>query len=131
MEDYKKHLALFFIIVLALSMPLIFSNKRNTKTTKNTNKVEEELYIDQIYFKNIQVLDELPIDQSLLIQDKVSYFFSDNKEEVDKVEIIQGSLEHLGGSEDFKYTFKIKYKHGILEVYADKDRVDIEKIYEK
>lgn len=70
----------------------------------------------------------MPIDRSLLIQDEVSYFLRDNKENVDEVEIVQGSLEDLG---DYKYRFKIKYKYGILEIYADKDKINIVKSYQK
>ena len=88
----------------------------------------EELHVNQIYFKNIQVLDELAIDQSLLIQDEVTYFFIENNENVNEVEIVQGSLEQL---EEYTYRFKIKYEYGILEVYVNKDKVDIQKNYEK
>jgi hypothetical protein len=127
-EDYKKHFVLFLVMVLILGIPLFFLNKKDNKEIKNNNKFEEELHVDQIYFKNIEILNPLPIDQSLLIQDEVFYFLRDNKEKVDEVEIVQGSLEDLG---DFKYRFKIKYKNGILEVYVDKNKVNIVKSYQK
>lgn len=63
-----------------------------------------------------------------IIQDEVTYFFIENNENVNEVEIVQGSLEQL---EEYTYRFKIKYEYGILEVYANKDKIDIQKNYEK
>jgi hypothetical protein len=129
MEDYKKSIVLLFLMVFILSLGIIFISKDSKKESVNQDdNFLEELHVNQIYFKNIQVLDELAIDQSLLIQDEVTYFFIENNENVNEVEIVQGSLEQL---EEYTYRFKIKYEYGILEVYANKDKIDIQKNYEK
>lgn len=129
MEDYKKSIVLLFLMVFILSLGIIFISKDSKKESVNQDdNFLEELHVNQIYFKNIQVLDELAIDQSLLIQDEVTYFFIENNENVNEVEIVQGSLEQL---EEYTYRFKIKYEYGILEVYVNKDKVDIQKNYEK
>ena len=129
MEDYKKSIVLLFLMVFILSLGIIFISKDSKKESVNQDdNFLEELHVNQIYFKNIQVLDELAIDQSLLIQDEVTYFFIENNENVNEVEIVQVSLEQL---EEYTYRFKIKYEYGILEVYVNKDKVDIQKNYEK
>ena len=75
MEDYKKSIVLLFLMVFILSLGIIFISKDSKKESVNQDdNFLEELHVNQIYFKNIQVLDELAIDQSLLIQDEVTYF---------------------------------------------------------
>ena len=120
MEDYKKGFALFLGMVVIVVSVLFLLEKDNNKTA--IPKQTEELHTEQIYFKNIQLLDDLPIDQSLLIQDEITYFFIAEKKNIEEVELIDGSLENLG---DYKYKFKVKYKDGILDVFADKNKVDI------
>lgn len=121
MEDYKKGFALFLGMVVIVVSVLFLLEKDNNKT-KAIPKQTEELNTEQIYFKNIQLLDDLPIDQSLLIQDEITYFFIAEKKDIEEVELIDGSLENLG---DYKYKFKVKYKDGTLDVFADKNKVDI------
>lgn len=123
MEDYKKPLILFSVVVVIVVIILTFISKKETsKEVVVDGEVEQELHVAQIYFKNIQMLDDLPIDQSLLIQDEIMYYFVEYKKDVYEVELIDGSLEKLG---DFKYKFKVKYEGGTLEVFVDKDKISI------
>lgn len=119
LDNYKTWILIICIVFVIVSVPLIFLSKKDSDTK---NKLENELYIDQIHFKNIQELDRLPIDQSLLFQDKITYYFRDIKKSVDEVEVVKGSFKDLG---DNKFSFKIKYFGGELDVEVDKAIIDI------
>ena len=53
-------------VILIILIPLIFSSSKSKEDDEY--EVEPELYVEQIWFKNIEVLDSIPIDQSLLSQ---------------------------------------------------------------
>lgn len=123
LESYKTWVTIFIIIFLLILIPLIFIQHKNSKDNSKNNKLSEELHIEQIYFKNIQELDTLPIDQSLLFQDELSFYFKDKGQSVEEVEIEKGSLKDLGNN---KCEFIVKYKNKKLKISIDKDKVTIQ-----
>ena len=57
MEDYKKSIVLLFLMVFILSLGIIFISKDSKKESVNQDdNFLEELHVNQIYFKNIQIL---------------------------------------------------------------------------
>ena len=69
------------------------------------------------------MLDDIPIDQSLLIQDEITYYFQDEGKCVEEVELQEGTLNDFGNS---KLEFKATYNDGIIIVKVDKDKVTIQ-----
>lgn len=108
-------------VILIILIPLIFSSSKSKEDDEY--EVEPELHVEQIWFKNIEVLDSIPIDQSLLIQDEITYYFIDKNKNVEEVELQADSFVDLG---DGKIQFKAKYDKGAITVKVDKDKVIIE-----
>ena len=122
MEDNKGYFVLAGILIVFLGGYIAYSSVKVDKDKENKEiKQEYELNVDQIWFKNIEVL-VMPIDQSLLAQDKIELYFREQNKDVDEVEIIKESFKDLG---EHKYTFKATYKDGEIEVNIDKDIVEI------
>ena len=95
----KNFIGILGVVLLIILIPLIFSviksEKENeyemdiniTNNKEDETDVESELYVEQIWFKNIEMLDDIPIDQSLLIQDEITYYFQDEGKCVEEVEL--------------------------------------------
>ena len=117
----KSLIWLLGAVILIILIPLVFSLIK----PKNDDKyeVDPELYVEQIWFKNIEMLNYIPIDQSLLIQDEITYYFIEQNKKVEEVELQEGTLNNLGNG---KLEFKVKYNDGILNVKVDKDKVIID-----
>lgn len=120
-KSNKSLLLLIGAIILIILIPLIF----NLIKPKNNDEyeAETELYMEQIWFKNIELLNNIPIDQSLLIQDEITYYFIEQNKKVEEVELQEGSLKDLGYG---KLEFKAKYNEGTINVKVDKDKVIID-----
>ncbi len=131
----KNFIGILGVVLLIILIPLIFSviksEKENeyemdiniTNNKEDETDVESELYVEQIWFKNIEMLDDIPIDQSLLIQDEITYYFQDEGKCVEEVELQEGTLNDFGNS---KLEFKATYNDGIIIVKVDKDKVTIQ-----
>ena len=123
LNSVKTWIKIITILFLLISVPLFFLSKSDEKNNNNEYVEKmEELYVEQIYFKNIEELDDLSIDQSLKFQDELAYYFKDLKVNVEEVEIIKDSLEKI---DENKYIFKVKYEDKNLDVFINKDKVDI------
>ncbi|MBP3916073.1 hypothetical protein [Clostridium sp.] len=119
-KSNKSLVGLLGAVILIILIPLIF----NVVKPKNDEyEAEPELYVEQIWFKNIELLNDIPIDQSLLIQDEITYYFINNNKQVEKVELQEGSLKDL---ENGKLEFKAKYNDGMIHVKVNKDNIKIE-----
>ena len=120
-KSNKSLLLLIGAIILIILIPLIF----NLIKPKNNDEyeAETELYMEQIWFKNIDLLNNIPIDQSLLIQDEITYYFIEQNKKVEEVELQEGSLKDLGNG---RLEFKAKYNEGTINVKVDKDKVIID-----
>lgn len=120
-KNNKSLLLLIGAIILIILIPLIF----NLIKSKNNDEyeAETELYVEQIWFKNIEMLNHIPIDQSLLIQDEITYYFIEQNKKVEEVEVQEGSLKDLG---DGRLEFKAMYNEGTINVKVDKDKVIID-----
>lgn len=122
---YKSNKSLIWLlgaVILVILVPLIF-NTVKSKDNNNEYEAETELYVEQIWFKNIEILNSIPIDQSLLIQDEITYYFIDKNKQVDEVELQEGSFNDLGNG---KLELKAKYNEGVIHVKVDKDKVIID-----
>lgn len=117
----KSLIWLLGAVILIILIPLIF----NVIKSKNNEEfeAEPELYVEQIWFKNIEMLNHIPIDQSLLIQDEITYYFIEQNKKVEEVELQEGSLKDLG---DGRLEFKAMYNEGTINVKVDKDKVIID-----
>lgn len=117
----KSLIWLLGAVILIILIPLIF----NVIKSKNNDEyeTEPELYVEQIWFKNIEMLNSIPIDQNLLIQDEITYYFINKNKKVEEVELQEGSLKDLG---DGRLEFKAKYNEGTINVKVDKDKVIID-----
>ena len=120
MNENKRIVWLIVAVILIITIPLVL--KSFNKNDKDIGEQESELYVEQIWFKNIEMLNNIPIDQSLLIQDEITYYFQNEKKHVEEVELVEGSLKELG---DYKLEFKAKYNKGTISVVVDKDKVII------
>ena len=120
-KNNKSLIWLLGAVILIILIPLIF----NVIKSKNNEEfeAEPELYVEQIWFKNIEMLNHIPIDQSLLIQDEITYYFINKNKKVEEVELQEGSLKDLG---DGRLEFKAKYNEGTIYVKVDKDKVIID-----
>ena len=117
----KSLIWLLGAVILIILIPLIF----NVIKSKNNDEyeTEPELYVEQIWFKNIEMLNSIPIDQNLLIQDEITYYFINKNKKVEEVELQEGSLKDLG---DGRLEFKAMYNEGTINVKVDKDKVIID-----
>lgn len=115
----KSLIGLIIVVFLIILISIMF----NSTTTKKEDEyeAEPELYVEQIWFKNIEMLNDIPIDQSLLIQDEITYYLKEKK--IEEVELQQGTLKDFG---DYKIEFKVTYNEGTLIVKVDKNKVAIE-----
>ena len=118
----KTFIGLIGVVFLIILIPLMF-NIANVKKNSDEVNSESELHIEQIWFKNIEMLNNIPIDQSLLIQDEITYYFKNKEKIVEEVELKEGTLKDIG---DDKIEFKAIYNEGILTVKVDKNKVIIE-----
>ena len=118
----KRFLGVIVVVFLIIALPLLFANK---KEKTNENDVEPELYVEQIWFKNIEMLDNIPIDQNLLIQDEITYYFQNQNKHIEELELLEGSFKDLG---NHKLEFNAEYKDGAIKVLVDKDKVRIKEI---
>lgn len=118
----KKFIGVIAVVFLIIALPLLFANK---KEKSNENDVEPELYVEQIWFKNIEILDNIPIDQSLLIQDEITYYFQNQNKDIEELELLEGSFKDLG---NHKLEFNAEYEGGAIKVLVDKDKVTIKDI---
>ena len=123
LNSVKTWIKIITILFLLISVPLFFLSKSDEKNNNNEYVEKmEELYVEQIYFKNIEELNDLSIDQSLKFQDELTYYFKDLELNVEEVEIIKDSLEKV---DENKYIFKVKYEDKNLDVLIDKDKINI------
>ena len=120
-KNNKSLIGLVGVVFLIVLIPLIFNNIKRDKDVEY--EAEPELHVQQIWFKNIELLNSIPIDQNLLIQDEITYYFKDKDKSVEEVELQEGSFKDFG---DNKIEFKVNYKEGVLIVKVDKDKVIIE-----
>ena len=117
----KSRIWLLGAVILKILIPLLFNIIKPNKNDEY--EAEPELYVEQIWFKNIELLNNIPIDQSLLIQDEITYFFIEQNKKVEEVELQEGSLKDLGNG---RLEFKAKYNEGTINVKVDKDKVIID-----
>ena len=108
-------------VILIILIPLLFNIIK--PNNNDEYEAEPELYVEQIWFKNIELLNNIPIDQSLLIQDEITYYFIEQNKKVEEVELQEGSLKDLGNG---RLEFKAKYNEGTINVKVDKDKVIID-----
>ena len=69
----KSRIWLLGAVILIILIPLLFNIIK--PNNNDEYEAEPELYVEQIWFKNIELLNNIPIDQSLLIQDEITYYF--------------------------------------------------------
>ena len=117
----KSRIWLLGAVILIILIPLLFNIIK--PNNNDEYEAEPELYVEQIWFKNIELLNNIPIDQSLLIQDEITYYFIEQNKKVEEVELQEGSLKDLGYG---KLEFKAKYNEGTINVKVDKDKVIID-----
>ena len=117
----KSRIWLLGAVILIILIPLLFNIIK--PNNNDEYEAEPELYVEQIWFKNIELLNNIPIDQSLLIQDEITYYFIEQKKKVEEVELQEGSLKDLGNG---RLEFKAKYNEGTINVKVDKDKVIID-----
>ena len=114
----KSRIWLLGAVILIILIPLLFNIIK--PNNNDEYEAEPELYVEQIWFKNIELLNNIPIDQSLLIQDEITYYFIEQNKKVEEVELQEGSLKDLGNG---RLEFKAKYNEGTINVKVDKDKV--------
>ena len=117
----KSRIWLLGAVILIILIPLLFNIIK--PNNNDEYEAEPELYVEQIWFKNIELLNNIPIDQSLLIQDEITYYFIEQNKKGEEVELQEGSLEDLGNG---RVEFKAKYNEGTINVKVDKDKVIID-----
>jgi|GEM_PF-3050988 hypothetical protein len=117
----KSRIWLLGAVILIILIPLLFNIIK--PNNNDEYEAEPELYVEQIWFKNIELLNNIPIDQSLLIQDEITYYFIEQNKKVEEVELQEGSLKDLGNG---RLEFKAKYNEGTINVKVDKDKVIID-----
>ena len=117
----KSRIWLLGAVILIILIPLLFNIIK--PNNNDEYEAEPELYVVQIWFKNIELLNNIPIDQSLLIQDEITYYFIEQNKKVEEVELQEGSLKDLGNG---RLEFKAKYNEGTINVKVDKDKVIID-----
>ena len=117
----KSRIWLLGAVILIILIPLLFNIIK--PNNNDEYEAETELYVEQIWFKNIELLNNIPIDQSLLIQDEITYYFIEQNKKVEEVELQEGSLKDLGNG---RLEFKAKYNEGTINVKVDKDKVIID-----
>ena len=117
----KSRIWLLGAVILIILIPLLFNIIK--PNNNDEYEAEPELYVEQIWFKNIELLNNIPIDQSLLIQDEITYYFIQQNKKVEEVELQEGSLKDLGNG---RLEFKAKYNEGTINVKVDKDKVIID-----
>ena len=117
----KSRIWLLGAVNLIILIPLLFNIIK--PNNNDEYEAEPELYVEQIWFKNIELLNNIPIDQSLLIQDEITYYFIEQNKKVEEVELQEGSLKDLGNG---RLEFKAKYNEGTINVKVDKDKVIID-----
>ena len=117
----KSRIWLLGAVILIILIPLLFNIIKPNHNDEY--EAEPELYVEQIWFKNIELLNNIPIDQSLLIQDEITYYFIEQNKKVEEVELQEGSLKDLGNG---RLEFKAKYNEGTINVKVDKDKVIID-----
>ena len=106
----KSRIWLLGAVILIILIPLLFNIIK--PNNNDEYEAEPELYVEQI-----------PIDQSLLIQDEITYYFIEQNKKVEEVELQEGSLKDLGNG---RLEFKAKYNEGTINVKVDKDKVIID-----
>ena len=111
----KSRIWLLGAVILIILIPLLFNIIK--PNNNDEYEAEPELYVEQIWFKNIELLNNIPIDQSLLIQDEITYYFIEQNKKVEEVELQEGSLKDLGNG---RLEFKAKYNEGTINVKVDK-----------
>ena len=119
MDKTNKRIWLLGAVILIILIPLLFNIIK--PNNNDEYEAEPELYVEQIWFKNIELLNNIPIDQSLLIQDEITYYFIEQNKKVEEVQ--EGSLKDLGNG---RLEFKAKYNEGTINVKVDKDKVIID-----
>ena len=117
----KSRIWLLGAVILIILIPLLFNIIK--PNNNDEYEAEPELYEEQIWFKNIELLNNIPIDQSLLLQDEITYYFIEQNKKVEEVELQEGSLKDLGNG---RLEFKAKYNEGTINVKVDKDKVIID-----
>ena len=117
----KSRIWLLGAVILIILIPLLFNIIK--PNNNDEYEAEPELYVEQIWFKNIELLNDIPIDQSLLLQDEITYYFIEQNKKVEEVELQEGSLKDLGNG---RLEFKAKYNEGTINVKVDKDKVIID-----
>lgn len=117
----KSRIWLLGAVILIILIPLLFNIIK--PNNNDEYEAEPELYVEQIWFKNIELPNNIPIDQSLLIQDEITYYFIEQNKKVEEVELQEGSLKDLGNG---RLEFKAKYNEGTINVKVDKDKVIID-----
>ena len=117
----KSRIWLLGAVILIILIPLLFNIIK--PNNNDEYEAEPELYVEQIWFKNIELLNNIPIDHSLLIQDEITYYFIEQNKKVEEVELQEGSLKDLGNG---RLEFKAKYNEGTINVKVDKDKVIID-----
>ena len=117
----KSRIWLLGAVILIILIPLLFNIIK--PNNNDEYEAEPELYVEQIWIKNIELLNNIPIDQSLLIQDETTYYFIEQNKKVEEVELQEGSLKDLGNG---RLEFKAKYNEGTINVKVDKDKVIID-----
>lgn len=117
----KSRIWLLGAVILIILIPLLFNIIK--PNNNDEYEAEPELYVEQIWFKNIELLNNIPIDQSLLLQDEITYYFIEQNKKVEEVELQEGSLKDLGNG---RLEFKAKYNEGTINVKVDKDKVIID-----
>lgn len=122
--NYKRFLLVIIVVFIIVTVPLLFATKKE-KSNDKKYEVEPELYVEQIWFKNIELLDNIPVDQSLLIQDEITYYFQNQNKNIEELELLEGSFKDLG---NHKLEFDAEYKGGAIKVFVDKDKVTIKEM---
>ena len=79
----KSRIWLLGAVILIILIPLLFNIIK--PNNNDEYEAEPELYVEQIWFKNIELLNNIPIDQSLLIQDEITYYFIEQNKKVEEV----------------------------------------------
>lgn len=118
----KGFIGLIGVVILIILIPIVFNSIKTKEGNKYDVEPEPELYVEQIWFKNIEMLNEIPIDQNLLIQDEITYYFKSKEKQVEEIELQEGTLNNQG---DNKIEFKAIYNAGIITVKVNGDKVNI------